>query len=65
MLCAHYVTQSSLFFSLKIKTVLACDVIICVVISNPLYSSDQVCTFKSTGGPISVSPNIPGGAQIL
>jgi len=59
MLCAHYVTYSSLFFSLKIKTVLD-SYIICDVISNPLFPRDQVCTFTSAEGPISVSPNIRG-----
>lgn len=42
---------------------LDCDVIICNVISNPLFPRDQVCTFTSTGSPTSVSPNIRG--QIL
>ena len=62
MLCAHYVTYSSLFFSLKIETLLDCD-IICDVISNPLFPRDQVCTFTNAGGPISNCPNTWG--QIL
>lgn len=45
----------ALFFSLKIKPVLDCD-----VISNPLFPRDQVCTFTSAGDPVSVSPKVRG-----